>query len=47
MGRGGSVQRQRAWLLPIQRMTEVRIWRYLVFWAVKKVKGPNSSVKML
>lgn len=25
-------------------MTEVRICRYLVFWALKKVKGPNMSV---
>lgn len=28
-------------------MSEVRIWRYLVFWALKKVKGPNRRVKML
>ena len=31
--------------LPIQRMSEVRIWRYLVFWALKKVKGPMKRVK--
>ena len=29
---------------PIQRMSEVRICRYLVFWALKKVKGPSSRV---
>lgn len=28
-------------------MSEVRICRYLVFWALKKVKGPNRRVKML
>lgn len=32
--------------LPIHLMTEVRIWRYLVFCALKKVKGPRKSVKM-
>ena len=26
-------------------MSEVRIWRYLVFWALKKVKGPSRRVK--
>lgn len=30
---------------PIQRIREVRIWRYLVFWALKKVNGPRRSVK--
>ena len=29
---------------PIQRMSEVRICRYLVFWALKKVKEPSSKV---
>lgn len=34
-------------VLPIQRISEVRICRYLVFWALKKVKGPNKRVKTL
>lgn len=30
---------------PIQRMSEVRICRYLVFWALKKANGPSRRVK--
>lgn len=30
--------------LPIHLINEVRIWRYLVFWALKNVKGPKSNV---
>lgn len=33
--------------LPIQRMSDVSIWRYLVFWALKNVKGPSRRVKTL
>ena len=39
------VDRKQCLFLPIQRISEVRICRYLVFWALKKANGPNRSVK--
>lgn len=40
-----TLDRKQRLFLPIQRMSEVRICRYLVFWALKKAKGPSMRVK--